>query len=322
MRLNNIFYILIVLIVGLQNVNAQAKKPQIMIIPADNWMNQNGYVKTIDNQGKTSYDLDYRKALMNDADMKMCIAKINDIFVQRGFPPKVLDEELKRLESSEAEDAVVTSKEGQDINSSQLLKVLQVAKADIIIRLHYEIKSIGPEKYIKLYLEAIDSYTSESIGAVVLDGSSRPIRVNDIIALVNEAIDAKMDGFLSKLEGYFKDLFDNGRKISLNISVFQGWEFDLESEDFGDDELSTLIDSWVSDNTVSNRYNLNFSDARKMTFETVRIPLYYTDAKGIQKAMDSKRWAKGLQDYLKTMNITSKVIMKGLGSVQVILGGK
>lgn len=300
--------------------HSQAKKPQLMVIPADNWMNQNGYVQAINNQGKTSYEMDYRKALLNDANMKLCIAKLSDNLVQRHYPPKILDEELKRLESADAEDAVVTSKNGEDISNSQLLKVLQQAKSDIIIRLNYEIKRSGPEKYIIFYLEGIDAYTSESIGASTLIGTPAP--VSDDIQLINEAANAKIDDFMNKLDGHFQDILTNGRKISMNVSVFQGWEQDLESEDFGDDELGTLIDSWVADNTVANRYNLNFSDDRKMVFESVRIPLYYTDSKGEQRAMDSKRWAKGLQDYLKSLNITSKVIMKGLGSVQVILGSK
>jgi hypothetical protein len=292
-----------------------------MVFPSDNWMNNNGYVYSISNQGTTSYEMDYRKALLEDENMKICITKLSDILVQRGYPPKILDEELKRLESSKAEDAIVTSKEGEDISKSQLYSVLESAKSDIMIRLFYEIKCPDcPERYVTFTLEAIDAYTSESIGAVT--GSGEPSPEKDITILLNAAVNDFMDSFIAKLQKHFDDLLTNGRKISLNVSKFNGWEYDLESEDFGDDELGVLVDNWVSDNTVSNRYNLNYSDDKKMIFEAVRIPLYYTDPKGNQKAMDSKRWAKGLQEYLKTLNITSKVIMKGLGSVQIILGGK
>lgn len=34
--------------------HSQAKKPQLMIIPADNWMIQNGYEKTINSRGKVN----------------------------------------------------------------------------------------------------------------------------------------------------------------------------------------------------------------------------------------------------------------------------
>ena len=59
-----------------------------------------------------------------------------------------------------------------------------------------------------------------------------------------------------------------------------------------------------------------------MRFESVRIPLYFTDRRGNQKAMDSRRWANDLRKYLQELGITVKVIQRGLGSVDVILGSK
>lgn len=312
--------ILIFILLNIGHGLAQAKKPQIMVFPSDNWMEDNGYVYTISNQGKTSYQLDYRKALLKDQEMKMCISAISDVLVGRNFPPKILDEELKRLESSQAEDAVVTSKDGEDISTSQLYNVLLQARSDIMIKLFYQIKGNRAERYVTFALEGIDAYTSESIGSV--SGNTEPSGGEDISTILATAVAAQIDPFVARLQKHFDDLLANGRKISLNVSTFNGWEYDLESEDFGDDELNYLIDDWVADNTQANRYNLNFSDDRKMTFESVRIPLYYTDSRGSQKAQDAKRWANGLRKYLKELGISSKVITKGLGSVQIILGAK
>jgi hypothetical protein len=56
-----------------------------------------------------------------------------------------------------------------------------------------------------------------------------------------------------------------------------------------------------------------------MLFEQVRIPLY--DEKG--RPTDTRTWARGLQKYLKdNFQITSKVVTKGLGQAQLVLGDK
>ena len=320
MTKRNILVLVSVFILSITRVFGQAKKPQIMVFPSDNWMNTNGYVKTWENQGKTSYELDYRRAMIGDVNMKMCISKVSDVLRNRGYPPKMLDESLKNIELDQALTEVTTSKGGEDISSSQIDKILLSARADIMIRLYYDLKKKGPLYYVTFSLEGIDAYTSETIGSV--SGSSSPGPESDLSIILEEAVNQHVDLFISKLQVYFNDMLKNGRKISLNVSKFDGWEYDLESDNFGYDELSTLIDDWVMDNTVQGRYNLNFSDDKKMRFESVRIPLYFTDRRGNQKAMDSRRWANDLRKYLQELGITVKVIQRGLGSVDVILGSK
>jgi hypothetical protein len=56
-----------------------------------------------------------------------------------------------------------------------------------------------------------------------------------------------------------------------------------------------------------------------MLFEQVRIPLY--DEKN--KALDARGWIKGLQKNLKEKyQIESKLMMKGLGQAQLVIGEK
>ena len=43
-------------------VQSQAKKPTIMIVPADVWMNERGFVVKHDNQGDVYTEMDYEKA--------------------------------------------------------------------------------------------------------------------------------------------------------------------------------------------------------------------------------------------------------------------
>jgi hypothetical protein len=115
-------------------------------------------------------------------------------------------------------------------------------------------------------------------------------------------------------------MFANGREVVLRINVFGSWGEDLESE-FGADreELSAIIEHWVNANTVQHRFSISDATENFMLFEQVRIPLF--DAKG--NANDTRNWARGLQKYLKdNYQITDKLMMKGLGQAQLILGDK
>jgi hypothetical protein len=56
-----------------------------------------------------------------------------------------------------------------------------------------------------------------------------------------------------------------------------------------------------------------------MNIEQVRIPL--NDAQG--KGMDARNFIKELQKYLRNdLKIESKLMVRGLGDVTLILGGK
>jgi hypothetical protein len=80
-----------------------------------------------------------------------------------------------------------------------------------------------------------------------------------------------------------------------------------------------LIEAWVNDNTVNNRFNTTDATENMMLFEQVRIPLF--DANN--KPVDTRGWAKGLQKYLKdTHQIEAKLKMKGLGQAQLVIGEK
>ena len=55
---------------------------------------------------------DYRKALQNSSDLLLVISTINKMFIDRGFPLKVLERQLKSLEEQQARDAMTMSKSG------------------------------------------------------------------------------------------------------------------------------------------------------------------------------------------------------------------
>lgn len=296
---------------------SQAKKPTIMIVPSDVWCNTNGYMMEFNNQGKIVKVPDYKKALQENADLLLVISKINELMADRGFPLKNLESSMKSLENEAAEDAMLTSKGGGEVNESPVDKLKKVAKADIWMQLTWNVNDMGFEKSITFNLQGLDAYTDKQIAGS--SGTGKPSLTAELPVLLEEAILSHLDHFNIQLQKHFDDMFANGREVILRIKTWDTWEHDLESEDFGDDELSSLIEEWVTNNTVQGRFSTTDATENMMLFEQVRIPLY--DEK--QKAMDTRKWANGLRKFLKdTYQIESKIMMKGLGQATLVLGEK
>ena len=295
---------------------SQAKKPTIMVVPSDAWCVKNGFTSTYDNQGKSTTVPDYKKALQNNTDLLLVIAKINELMAARGFPLKNLESSIKTLENQAAEDAMLTSKGGADVNESPIDKLKKTAKADIWMQMTWSINAVGPKKSITFNLQGLDAYTDKQVAGA--SGTGQPSFTAELPVLLEEAVLQHMDNFNVQLQSHFDDMFANGREIILRIKTWSSWDKDLESTDFGDGELSDLIEKWVSQNTVKGRFNTSDATENFMLFEQVRIPLY--DANN--KAVDARGWAKGLQGFLKEKQIVSKLMMQGLGQAQLVLGEK
>lgn len=295
---------------------SQAKKPTIMVVPSDNWCFQHGFVQEFDNQGKTMKVPDYQKAFQENSDLLLVISKINELMADRGFPLKNLESVLRSMRSRSAEDNMMTSKTGSSISESPVDVLKKRANADIWIQLTWSVNKTGPKKSVTYNMQGIDAYTSKQIAGA--SGTGEPSMTAELPVLLEEATLAHLDNFNAQLQDHFDDLFENGREVVLNIKVWDSWGHDLESDEFGDDELTYLIEDWVADNTVKHRFSTSMVTENMMLFEQVRMPLY--NSRG--RATDARRWTRGLEKYLKTLGVTSKLTMRGLGEAQLILGEK
>jgi hypothetical protein len=295
---------------------SQAKKPTIMIVPSDLWCNTKGYMFEFDNQGKKVKVPDFKRALQENAELLLVISKINELMVERGFPLKNLESVIKSLESQSAEDAMLTSKSGSDVSESPIDKLKKTAKADIWMQLTWTVNTTGPKKSITFNLQGIDAYTDKQIAGA--SGTGLPSFTAELPVLLEEAVISHIDNFNSQLQKHFDDLFANGREIVVRIKKFDSFNGDLESE-YAGEELGKIIENWISENTVQGRYNTTDATENMMLFEQVRIPLYDVN----NKAIDARGWLKGLQKMLKEKHlIESKLMMKGLGQAQLVIGEK
>lgn len=297
--------------------SAQVKKPTLMVVPSDNWCVKNGFITKFNDQGTMVDVPNYKRALQNSSDCNNVITKINTLMSDRQFPLKDLSAVTKSMETNQAMDAVTTSKSGASLVESPLDAIKRNANADIIIELNWSVNTTGPNRSITYSLAAKDAYTDKQVAGC--QGTGTPSFSAELPVLLEEAVIGSMDNFTSQLQAHFDDMIDNGREVSMEVKVVDnGSGLDLNSE-FGGEELTDIIDDWVSDNTVNHRYNLSQGSENFLKFEQVRIALYQANG----RANDTRRWARGLTKFLiSKYNVPCRVDIRGLGKAVVMIGEK
>lgn len=297
---------------------SQAKKPTLMILPSDNWCTQRYFMTEYDNQGTKQSVPNYKQAFQEDTELGQVISKIGSLMIDKGFPLKNAEQELKNIEARNAEDAMTTStKSGSSITESPLDKLKNTAKADILIQVWWKVNKTDKGKSVSFTLDAYDAYTSKLIASST--GTGQPSDTSIVPVLLQKAILANIDVFTAQLQAYFDDMFTNGREIILTVKRWDNWDKTFETEINGK-EITDYINKWMQDNTVNGKFNLSDATENKIRFEQVRIPLYDKD----NKAIDARQFAKGLQKYLKAapFSFEVKLMTRGLGEAILVIGEK
>lgn len=308
----------IVVLVTTVTTFGQAKKPTLMILPSDNWCEQRYFITEFDNQGTKQKVPNYKQAFQEDTEIGQVISKIGSLMIERGFPLKDAEQELKAIEARTAEDNMTASTAtGSFIAESPLDKLKNKTKADIVIQIWWKVSKTDSGKVVSFVLEAFDAYTSKRIAAS--SGNGTPNTTDIVPVLLQNAILANIDPFAAQLQSHFDDMFTNGREVQLTIKRWNNWDKNMETEIDGE-EITDHITKWMDENTVKGRFNKSDATENKISFEQVRIPLY--DDKN--KALDARDFGKKLQKFLKATpyNFEVKLMTRGLGEAILVLGEK
>lgn len=301
-----------------ESLFGQAKKPTLMILPSDNWCEQRYFMTEFDNQGTKQKVPNYKQALQEDTEIGQVISKIGELMVSRGFPLKDAEQELKTIEIRNEETANTKSKtSGASISESQLDKLLNRTKADILIQIWWKVTKTEQGKMVSFVLEAFDAYTNKQIAAS--SGNGTPNNTDIVPVLLEKAVLANIDLFNAQLQSHFDDMFKNGREIVVTVKKWNSWDKNLETEIEGK-EIIDYINTWMKDNTVNKRFTMADATENIIRFDQVRIPLYNAN----DDPIDARQFAIGLQKYLKAapFNFEVKLMTRGLGEAILVLGEK
>jgi len=306
-------------IFGAISAQGQAKKPTLMVIPADVWCVENGFMEEYTTQGRTVKVPDYQRAYQESLELLNVTSKIGELMAERGFPLKDASSAIKDIDRTEAEDQMTTSRtSGATLAETPLEKLLNRAKADIVLEIAWQVNTVGPKKSVTYTLRGIDAYSNKQIASS--SGTCPQSFTAEVAILLEEAVLEHMDQFMSQLQAHFDDMVENGREIVVNVRIFDNARGLSFEDEYGGEELTDIIDDWMADNTVNHRYSLTDAGETRMAFEQVRIPLYRENG----MPMDTRRFARSLSRMLSKApyNIPAKLLTKGLGRVDIVLGEK
>lgn len=290
----------------------QEKKPTVMILPSDNWCSARYFTKTYDNQGSKVVTADYRRAFLEDSELNPVISKIGELLTEQGYSLKDAEQAAKSLDTEMAENNITfsgTSNAGLAMSPLDILK--QRVKSDILIQINWNVT----REAITFTMEAFDTYTDKRIatatGTKERNKDIIPVQIESVIKNYIKTFDGQMDRF-------YRNMQSNGREIAVSLQVWDNSDVNLETEYEGD-ELLWCIQKWFSENTINGQFNLSDATENFARFEQVHIPLMQ---KGM--ALDARGFVRELQKYLQKApyNITSKIVMQGLGKATLIIGEK
>jgi len=296
----------------------QAKKPTLMILPSDNWCVQRYFITEFDNQGLKQKVPNYKQAFQEDTEIGQVISKIGSLMIDRGFPLKDAEQEIKNIEARSAEDNMTSSTTSSaGLAETPLDKLKNKAKADIILQIWWKVTKSENGRVVSFILEALDAYTSKRVASS--SGNSLPNQTEILPVLLQQAIVSNIDPFVSQLQAHFDDMQQNGREIKLTVRRWNSWTNNLETEINGN-EIRNHIYDWIQKNSVKGRFNEANSSEDKIDYDQLRIPLY--DDRN--RSIDARQYAINLQKYLKSppFNFEVKLMTRGLGEAILVLGEK
>lgn len=294
------------------------KNPKIMVIPADNWCQEQGFWKAYENQGEIKGTPNYEQAFQESRELMLAISKINNLMADRGFPLADMAQSIKNNNRRTARNSLTISKNtGSSLSVSPLDELNRQAKADIFIEVDFGVNNIGPKHSLTYNLRALDAYTGKQIAGA--EGTGSPAYTTEIPILLEEAVVGHMDNFVSRLQAYFDDCIENGREVVIELGIFDDASgIDFETE-YNGEELSEIIEKWIADNSINHKYLTSEKTESILLFEDVRIPLLKKDG----NPQDAGGFANELRKFLQSKyGIKTKNNSPSLGYAQIIIGDK
>ena len=254
---------------------SQTKKPRLIVIPSDALMANLGLLVVTDDMGEEAYIQHYKKIFL-DTDYKGCVAKINELFTDRGFNLTDLEESLN-------------NSRGKGL----------VIQADIRLELNYKIEKQGPRSILYFELVGKDVFSSKQVAAA--SGESKPAIGATTVNLLQEAVLAKIDKFCDDIQKYFEGMFINGRETRLTI-ISRGPSLD--------DGIADMVESWLDNNCIKGSYSIDDQDEESMYVSQSMIPLFNEN----DKPLDAYAFYRPLYNKLKETGYNAKISRKALKS--------
>lgn len=297
-------------------VNAiEQSLPEIMIIPADQTLQNFGALKTQSINGKSYVLRDYQKYVNADDRFRRIVSTIQQAFIAKSYPLTDFEQTLKSLDTQEAVDMA------DDIGKDSKTLLLMTARPDIILELNYYSNSANfnplshdysnsSTKNVSYTLSALDAYTNKTVATI----TSSNMKGESTTEAIQKDITNQLPTMMTSIQSYFSDILTRGREVSVRINVDAGSKIKFTDASIEGDTYADWIIDYMKSHTVKGNHKLQTNTAKELTFANVRIPLLNED--GTQYGVYD--WTRDLQKNLRT-NLGLSCINRSQGLGDIVL---
>lgn len=274
--------------------------PTIMLLPADQTLQNFGSLSNKNVNGKEFVVRDYKKYLTADDRFRRIASTVQGSFNADNYPMQDFEQTLKQLDTRGATDMA------DDLQQDAKTLLLQTANPDIILELNYYLlgenkkpgltrtKKTG-EKVVSYTLSAIDAYTNKVVATV----SESNLKGTSTTEIIQKSLESQLPNLKNDIVKYFSDLQTRGREVTLRVVVAKGSNQKLSDENIEGDTYADYIIDYVKRHTVKGAYKMQTNTDNELYLVNVRIPMVNED--GTQY---------GVYDFTRDLN---KAMRKDLG---------
>ncbi|MBR5434350.1 MAG: hypothetical protein IK117_07930 [Bacteroidales bacterium] len=294
----------------------EQQKPKLMVVPSDQLLNQFNMLKQENAQGKTLLIRDYNGYLLADANSKFIISSIQDAFIKFGFPLNDFEQTLKSINDQDMIDEV------DGIKKDAKTMLLTTAKPDVILELDYNLRenmeSRGVDKMLTYSIRAIDAFSNKVVAAIQEADYGKNTPVNSAEKLMADALDVQGANFTKQIGNYFNDIIDNGRTITVRVTIENDANLAMSDECLDSDTYTDFLIDYVKKNAYKGAYTLTRNTETELYFTNVQIPTLNEDGTQFSAYDFARAMSKALN---KGCGMKSKNRTQGLGDALISIKG-
>jgi len=172
---------------------------------------------------------DLRRALDNDSNVRVALAKVKEAFDNRGFSTIDFAAKLKETETRQVFN--------EDNQTDLKTQIIEYSGADIYVETEAKMERTNSGNSVNLIVTAYDASTGTSLSNKV--GFSPKFYTEDFGRLTAKAVESVIEDFLNVMQNKFTEIVENGRFVAVEFSLDPDTELNMSTE-VGEDELPPI----------------------------------------------------------------------------------
>lgn len=284
----------------------QMDPPRLLVVPHLKYCQQHGFMSD-DNTP------DYLNALKDDI-LTSVLDQVRSLIQDRNQNFEIV--ELSQAVSNSKENEMLALAHDGAESESIDEAIIRASEADVIVKVDFNINANGPQKSLRMTIDAVDAFTENSLAIVT--GETRPSTSSAASTLAREAVFNQMDDFLNRLLTNYQMWVEKGRPLSIELKATASSALNLKST-VGDGMVYEHVEDFLLDNAKNGRGVKGGGSSTLYKYPSVYFPLQIKGRKGKTVKLTASTVGANLQRYLESLGIQSEFVTKGAGHLVIYI---